>query len=456
MNLSREVSRTVEVNLQDERGYPLQFSFKKPGWDNLAASANRLLKFEFPVVREIKVYERLIKTNVLSTGLSKKALDALPLPALERIYVQLWRAWFGENPSLADQWLCLFLLAEDMAGFQLETLVQEDIKQLGLRDTGAMHSYYYQGALNPQQMVTLLTRHGYHTGYFTPNSPGAKTYLACRRLSSPLPWAVLLEQLTPAELIRYPRLAYLKAIHAKLCEKGWNQEAITPETLPRQLDKLSQWLHHKDFSKIGATYHQARPVKTLVIVEGETEKLLLPVFSQAMSLNFDHLGIHILPAGGKNHVLSIYRQQATVLNCPIFVVLDQDAQAIGDEIRTDFRKGDYIFTIQEGEFEDLYDLPLVLKTINQNYQPYPEITEYGFRDLATQSYAKGRVQTLKALWQAYNLGSFDKIDFAMKYAEAFQQGTAGTEHYPLPKAIRRLIETILTIRHSAHAYPSSS
>ncbi len=445
----------MEVSLSDERGHPLNFSFKKPGWDNLAASANRLLKFEFPVIREIKVYERLIKTNVLSTGLSKKALDALPLPALEMIYVQLWRAWFGEKPSLADEWLCLFLIAEDLAGFQLETLVQEDIKQLGIRDTGAMHSYYYQGDLTQPQMVTFLAKHGYRTDYLQSESQRFKTYLACRRLSRPLPWAALLERLEAGELSRYPRLAYLKAIHQQLTQKGWNQEAITPENLPKYLDKLSQWLHHKDFSSIGATYHQARPVKTLVIVEGETEKLLLPIFAQAMSLNFDQLGVHILPAGGKNHVLSIHRQQAKVLNCPIFVVLDHDAQAIGDEIRSDLRKGDYIFTIQDGEFEDLYDLSLVLKTINQNYQPYPEITEYGFQQIATQSYAKGRVQTLKALWQAYNLGSFDKIEFAMKYAEAFQKGPTGTEPYPLPKAIRRLIETILTIRHSAQAYQPS-
>lgn len=436
--------------MRDERGNPLQFNFKKPAWDNLAASANRLLKFEFPVIREIKVYERLIKTNVLSTGLSKKALEAMPLPALEMIYTRLWQAWFGEQANQEDQWLCLFLLAEDLAGFQLETQVQEDIKQHGLRDVGAMHSYYYQETLSASQITTFLSQHGYRTDYLHPGSGTyQKTYLACRRLSNPLPWSALLNKLDAGELIRYPRLAYLKAVYTELSRKGWNKTPITPESLPKALDQLGQWIQHKDFSAIGATYHQARPVKTLVIVEGETEKLLLPVFAQAMNLDFDQLGVHILPAGGKNHVLSIYRQQAAVLNCPIFVVLDQDAQAIGDKIRADLRKGDYIFTIQEGEFEDLYDLRLVLKTINQNYQPYPEVSEYGFQEIATQSYAKGRVQTLKALWQAYNLGSFDKIDFAMKYAEAFQRGPAGIEPYPLPKAIRRLIETILTIRHSA-------
>lgn len=414
-----------------------------------------MLKFEFPSVREIKVYERLIKTNVLSTGLSKKALDALPLPSLEMIYTRLWQAWFGDQATFADEWLCLFLLAEDLTGFQLEALVQKDIEQLGMRDTGAMHSYYYRESLTREQMTTFLDRHGYRTDYLGPEALRQKTYLACRRLTRPLPWSALLDRLDTAELARYPRLAYLKAIHQELTEKQWNTRPITPETISRQLGQLSQWLNHKDFSRIGAAYRQARPVKSLLIVEGETEKLLLPIFAQAMNLNFDELGIHILPAGGKNHVLSIYRQQAKVLNCPIFTILDQDAQGIAEEIRADFRKGDYIFTIQEGEFEDLYDLPLVLRTINRNYQPYPEVTVEGFRKIAANSNARGRVQTLRAVWQAYNLGTFDKIEFAIKYAEAFRQMAGPQAANTPPKAIRKLIETILTVRHSSSAYHSS-
>lgn len=451
----QSVQKNVEVALNDEREGVIRFSFKTPGWDNLAASANRLLKFEFPTIRDVKVYERLIKTNVLSTGLSKKALETLPLPSLETIYTNLWRAWFGETVTLADEWLSLFLLAEDLDGFQLEALVRQDVEQLGMRDQGAMHSYYYRGPLNREQMATFLAGHGYRTDCLNATEKLEIAYLACRRLTRPLPWSSLLTKLEESELNRYPRLAYLKAIYQALAQKGWLAQSIFPETVFRQLSQLSQWLNHKDFTRIGALHHLARPVKTLVIVEGETEKLLLPVFAEAMNLNFNLLGIHLLPAGGKNHVLSIYRQQAQTLNCPIFIVLDQDAGEIAEEIRGNFRKGDYIFTIQEGEFEDIYDLALVLKTINQNYQPYPEVTAESLLDIAGQSRAKGRVQALKALWQAYNLGSFDKIDFAIKYTETFRQSQrSGKAASSLPKAIRRLIETILTVRHSSRAYQS--
>ncbi|WP_373531869.1 TOPRIM nucleotidyl transferase/hydrolase domain-containing protein [Vampirovibrio sp.] len=449
----KSAQKMVEVALKDEREGIIRFSFKTPGWDNLAASANRLLKFEFPTIRDIKVCERLIKTNVLSTGLSKKALETLPLHSLETIYVNLWRAWFGDDITLADEWLSLFLLAEDLDGFQLSAMVEQDVEQLGLRDQGAMHSYYYRGALSKEQMATFLTGHGYRTDYLGATQKLEISYLLCRRLTRPLPWSALLNKLEPADLKRYPRLAYLKALYEALGQKKWIVQPITPDTAFAQLNQLSQWLNHKDFSRMGAAYHLPRPVKALVIVEGETEKLLLPMFAQAMQLDFNLLGIHLLPAGGKNHVLSIYRQQAQTLNCPIFIVLDQDAGAIAQEIRTNFRQGDYIFTIQEGEFEDLYDMALVLKTINLHYQPYPEVTAYSFLKLTEESKAKGRVQALKVLWQSYNLGSFDKIDFAIKYTETFQQSQLSKEVLAPPKAIRRLIETILTVRHSSKAYP---
>ncbi|WP_303673518.1 ATP-dependent endonuclease [Vampirovibrio chlorellavorus] len=451
--------QTVAVTLSSEREGNVCFQFKAPGWDNLAASANRLLKFEFPPIREIKVYERLIKTNVLSTGLSKKALETLPRHYLEIIYAHLWQAWFGDQTQLADEWLSLFLLAEDLDGFLLPALVQQDIEQIGLRDTGATPSYYYQGDLNREQMATFLARHGYRTDFLTQQEgPDAGSggslallYLVCRRLTHILPWTALLQKLEPAEVERYPRLAYLKAIYEALGQKGWLTQSISPQTVLKHLNALSLWLNHKDFTAFGAACHQARPVKALLIVEGETEKLLLPVFAKAMNLDFDRLGIHLLPAGGKNHVLSIYRQQAKSLNCPIFTVLDQDAADIAAELRANARKGDYIFSIEEGEFEDIYDLSLVVKTINTHYQPYPEVTMHSLQTFASENQIKGRVQTLRALWQAHNLGSFDKVRFATQYAETFQQiGQAAP--VPPPKAIRRLIETILTIRYSAKAH----
>ncbi len=447
--------------LPDARHSEMAFSFKTPGRDNLAASANRLLKFEFPPAQEAKVFERLIKTNVLSAGLSKKVLEALPLPFLEKIYGSLWQSLFDVQDPVADSWLTLFLLSEELLAFNPEPWVRQDIEQIGTRDTGAMHSYYYQGALNREQMTTFLTRHGYRTDFLQAleDQPPGKAndhtlrlaYLACRRLSSPLPWSELLASLDAVELERFPRLARLKSIQELLGQQHWAQGAITPDNLAIAIRRLQQLLGQKECMALASRHALPRPVQALVIVEGETEKILLPLFAEAMGLDLNALGIDVLPAGGKNHVLSIYGEAVRYLNIPICIVLDSDAAEIAQELAPLKRPQDYIFQIAEGEFEDLYDLNLTLKAINLNYQPYPEVTRESFQELTASNQSKGRVQALRTLWQSYNLGSFDKIEFARQYAEMIQPAARNGKPVAPPAAIRRLVETILKVRTGALA-----
>lgn len=451
--------RSIEVFLSDERYREAPLQFKPPSWDNLAASANRLLKFEFPPIRDAKVYERLIKTNVLSTGISKRTLETLPLPFLETIYRELWQPF---QPSRTSEWLTLFLLAEERCEFNAGQLVEQDIKQIGLRDTGALHSYYYKEHLSREDMSAFLTGHGYRTDFLEAIKNNGHSmqgndeesalnlaYLACRRFTHPLPWAELLDQLTPAEFGKYPRLARLKAIQELLQHQQWTTSTITPDILQTSVDQLKALMTSKAFLAIAAQYASPRPVQELVIVEGETEKMLLPLFAESMALDFNALGIDILPAGGKNHVSALYREFSRHLNAPICIVLDNDAAEIANELAATLRPQDYVFQIAEGEFEDLYDLDLILKTINQHYQPYPEVTRQGFAVIAKNGNARGRVQALRAIWQAYNLGSFDKIEFAGKYAEYLKPATPNTKTkkgVQPPAAIRKLLETILSVR----------
>lgn len=443
--------RSIEVFLPDERYRDTAFLFKAPAWDNLAASANRLLKFEFPPIRGPKVYERLIKTHVLSAGLSKKVLETLPLPFLENIYRELWQACLGTGDSSGNQWLTLFLLAEELREFNGGQLVAQDINQIGLRDTGTLHSYYYREHLSREDMIAFLTGHGYRTDFLAQQETDQESamqlaYLACRRLSASLPWQELLTSLDVADELKYPRLARLKAINALLARQSWTRRPITPDTLATGVDKLNKLFSGKEFTEIASRYASPRPVQELVIVEGETEKMLLPLFAEAMDLDFNALGIDILPAGGKNHVIALYRDFARTLNAPVCIVLDSDAAEIAEELASSLRPQDYVFQIAEGEFEDLYDLELTLKAINQHYQPYPEVTRRGFQELADGSNARGRVQALRAIWQAYNLGSFDKIEFAGHYAELLKPAPGSAKRVPPPAAIRKLLGTILNVR----------
>jgi hypothetical protein len=449
-----EKSRIIEVTIPDERYRETPLLFKVPAWDNLAASANRLLKFEFPPTREVRVYERLIKTNGVSTGLSKKILESLPVPWLETIYRELWQPVCGRVCSSQNDWLTLFMLVEEISEFNAEQWVQQDIRLLGERDTGAMHSYYYRGVLNRENLMALLSGHGYRTDFLTALEDSAAedeatlqlAYLACRRLSRPLPWVELLAQLQPADLLKSPRLTRLKGIQALLSATSWAVGPLAPADLLTATEHVQALQQQAEVAEVAALSGIPRPVKELVIVEGETEKLLLPLFAEAMGLDFNALGISILPAGGKNHVLALYRENARNLRVPICVLLDSDAEEIVDELSASPRPQDYIFHIAEGEFEDMYDLELILKVINLNYQPYPELTLESFKEMARSSNAKGRVHMLRVVWQAYNLGSFDKIDFAGKYAELFKPRDTEKFSGHSPTAIQKLVEIILQVR----------
>ncbi len=452
---SAEPTRHIQVTLPDERYREAPLLFKIPQWENLAASANRLLKFEFPPAREVRVFERFIKTNGISSGLSKRVLEALPVPWLETIYRELWQPVCDGPCSPQNDWLTLFLLVEELAEFDVAAWVLQDIQLMGERDTGIMHSYYYGGTMSRDNLLALLKGHGYRTDFLEALDEASAevveilqlAYLACRRLTRPFPWVELLERLGPADGIKFPRLARLKGIRTLLNAQPSALGVLLPESLQDAVTVMQALLHSAEVAEVAAIAVIPRPVKELVLVEGETEKLLLPLFAEAMGLDFNALGIAVLPAGGKNHVLSLYREYARHLRVPICVVLDSDAEAIVDELSSSPRPQDYIFHIAEGEFEDMYDLALILQVINQNYQPYPELTLAGFQELARSSNAKGRVHMLRVVWQAYNLGSFDKIDFAGKYAECFKPQDTGMFSAQVPPAIQALVEVILQVRN---------
>jgi hypothetical protein len=446
--------RLIEVNLPDERHHTVNFTFKVPSRDNWLASANRLLKLEWPSRRASHVYERLLKTNAVSSGLSKKVLETLPLPSLETIYRELWPPYPHTTIQAADEHLSLFLLAEEMSEFVPKNIVQEDIQLIGQREASTMHRYYYEGELTQADQIKFLAEQRYRTDFLESLNEASEhqlilAYLACRRLSRPLPWSALLESLSEAEVEKFPRLGRLHAILTLLQTERATQQSIQPNTLQASFSRMQALLNSAEVKAISAEWKLPRPVREVVLVEGATESLLLPFFAQAMGYDFNALGIEILPAGGKNHVLNLYREYRQHLAIPICVVLDWDAAEVAAELEDMLRPIDRVFRFTEGEFEDTYDLQSMLSTINQHYQPFPALTASRFREIGKEAQAKGRVQALRAVWQRYNLGTFDKIEFASFYAEHLQAAQAqGTPMQP-PKTIRHLLEVLLAVRQSA-------
>ncbi len=148
------------------------------------------------------------------------------------------------------------------------------------------------------------------------------------------------------------------------------------------------------------------PVQKLVLTEGITEEILLPKFADVLNYNFDKNGVFILATGGKSKVLSLYAELKYILKIPIFVLLDNDADAVYADIMSILRNNDKAYLIKSGEFEDILSKELIQKAfIEMNYDVKPAEIEELFSE-------NGTCYALENLWKSRNLGEFRKAHLA--------------------------------------------
>ena len=148
------------------------------------------------------------------------------------------------------------------------------------------------------------------------------------------------------------------------------------------------------------------PIEKVVITEGITEEILLPIFSKILNVDFDKFGFHIISAGGKNQVVKAFYHYAEILKLPIFVLLDNDAKENLEQIKPKVRPPDKIHLVQSGEFEDLLPQSLILRTLNNHLKNLSFVEANDFNpELST-------VKNLEEIYRKKGLEDFKKADFA--------------------------------------------
>lgn len=107
--------------------------------------------------------------------------------------------------------------------------------------------------------------------------------------------------------------------------------------------------------------------KKIILVEGESESLLLPYFFNIANYDYISNGISIVRCGGKNELDRFYRLY-TEYGIPCFIIFDGDAQNIGNEAEEDSKKKNQnLFKLLKVNSEDfpetsISDNYLVFKT----------------------------------------------------------------------------------------------
>lgn len=144
--------------------------------------------------------------------------------------------------------------------------------------------------------------------------------------------------------------------------------------LPNNLKWLKSLAKDENQIKNREKFALKFPIEKIILVEGITEEILLPKFAKLCGCDFDKKGINLISAGGKNQVVRIFYQLADIIKLPIFVLLDNDAESNFEEIKPKLRKGDVVYVLKSGEFEDILPLNLIKRTLNQMLKNFSSVS----------------------------------------------------------------------------------
>lgn len=187
-------------------------------------------------------------------------------------------------------------------------------------------------------------------------------------------------------------------------------QSDVPKNLEYVKILVENYADNSDLSAISENIRQKYktlfPVKKLILTEGITEEILLPKFAQVFGYDFDENGVFILATGGKSKVLSLYAELKYILKIPMFVLLDNDAEPVYNDVCSVLRKQDKAYLIKAGEFEDILSKELIQKAFAEmNYDIKPASLE----ELSSDG---GTCEALELLWKSRGLGEFRKAHLA--------------------------------------------
>lgn len=212
-------------------------------------------------------------------------------------------------------------------------------------------------------------------------------------------------------------------------------KSIDYKSAPCNLKYLIKTYNAKNYSEILSIikkYKLKFPIKKLLIVEGITEEILLPVFAYKLGMNFDDLGIFILGAGGKSKSPSIYIELKDKLNIPVVLLFDKDAVEIAEQLKKIILPKDKILLLQQGEFEDILSLNLIKRTLNNEYQP---VTKLSFSELQQSN---RMTVNIEEFYKRRHLGEFKKSKFSKMVSMNIRYRT------DISDEIKTLIEQVIS------------
>jgi len=173
----------------------------------------------------------------------------------------------------------------------------------------------------------------------------------------------------------------------------------------------------------------------LLLVEGQTEAIVLPHFARLSGLSFCQLGVEVIASGGAKQVARRYLTIRDTVRLPIVCVLDGDAEQSAELIEDSLRDCDELVSLAVVELEDSYSYEQLIYLLDEHLARFGQTLAQCEFSLPESGRRK---DALNKIYRDRGLGDFDKIGFAHEVVTSCKKSS------DVPAEMAKVVEAVRT------------
>jgi len=367
--------------------------------DELCIAFERMQRFNYPFKKYERVYREILIKHIINPKVSLKNYYSFSPLELQYLAQTIWNCSIKEIcPEITEDYsINPYIFYEESRLFFAEEIIKKIIFSQNFEGFSLPEDFFDEQKQNTEKILkNIFEDNGF--------------CLSEKTLS-------FINQFSDInKLDLYSRLYILLNMNFPLNITGFLQIAETKTQQAKRLEEIHKHIKNKQNLSFVKVFNYAeklrtkksynRPIRLIVLVEGITEEILLPLFSKACGHDFEKEGVELIASGGKNQVGKLYKKLIEQTKSPVFILLDADAKSISDDINKNMRSIDRVYLISCGEFEDILSNELICNSVNSYY-------ELSGRILKDEIHTEARkTHILSELWKQKGFGEFKKAEFA--------------------------------------------
>jgi Predicted ATP-dependent endonuclease of the OLD family len=109
----------------------------------------------------------------------------------------------------------------------------------------------------------------------------------------------------------------------------------------------------------------------IIFVEGQTEKVILPILAEKLSIDFKSSGAGIISINGKSsgrYRLHVWNDAAKDAQIPYFLILDKVSEHEVKQLKGELKRNKNLFILSKPAIEDYYPLEYIVKALDVEYK----------------------------------------------------------------------------------------